>query len=176
LRLIHEPDEKVRILGAVDLCESPVWGWVLMPSPSWQTEPYACLADSMPLSPERLGTSASADASGLLISCCQVAEGVFDGAVEGGVGVDHGLQVCDRDLRVDRDGEGAEHLAAGRPGAGRAGQHAAGRVFDELDEPVVAGLVDPAALARLACELARAAAEREQEARKQQGRADPPGW
>jgi len=34
---------------------------------------------------------------------------------------------------------------------------------------------DGAALARLACELAGAAAEREQEACKQQGRADPPG-
>jgi hypothetical protein len=75
----------------------------------------------------------------------EVAEGVLDAAVEGGVGVDHAAQLLDRDRGVDREGEQAEHLAAVGADGGGADEHAAFSVLDELDEALVAGFVDPAA-------------------------------
>ncbi len=53
-------------------------------------------------------------------------------------------QPLDRDSAVNGHREGAEDLAAGGPGRGGADQQAGVGVDDELDQAVVACLVDPA--------------------------------
>ena len=73
------------------------------------------------------------------------AQRVLDRAVEGRVGVDHLPQALRRHRGVHGQGQHAEHLAAPRPGRRGPDQHAAPGVLDQLDEAVVARLVDPAA-------------------------------
>jgi hypothetical protein len=50
---------------------------------------------------------------------------VFDGPVERGVGMDQGAQLVERDLRLDREGEHPENLAAGGAGGGGADEDVA---------------------------------------------------
>lgn len=57
-------------------------------------------------------------------SCGEVPEGVFDAAVEGGVGVDHASQRVERDAGVDGEGEQAEDVAAVGSHGGGADEHA----------------------------------------------------
>src|SRR5919106_6152970 len=78
-------------------------------------------------------------------SAHEVAESVFDAPVEGRVGVDHLAQPVCTDFRVHGQGEQPEDLAAGGAHRSGADQHPAPGVLDELDDAVVAGLVDPAA-------------------------------
>ena len=73
----------------------------------------------------------------------QIPEGVLDAAMKRRVGVHHLLQLGHRDLGVHGEREEAQNLTAVRPGRGGADEHAADAVLDELDEPVVASLVDP---------------------------------
>ena len=61
---------------------------------------------------------------------------------------------------VDGQGEQPEQLAAVRPDHGRADQHAAVGVLDNLDESVVAGAVDPAARRRRPSARCRCATRR----------------
>ena len=81
----------------------PYWrGWWPGPAPQIPTAAIAVLSWHFS------GSQLSAPA--------QFREGGFDGAVERRVGVNHGAQFLDGDLRVHGDGERAEHLAAGRAG------------------------------------------------------------
>src|SRR3984885_16032712 len=74
----------------------------------------------------------------------QILQRRLDSTVERGVGVDHLAQPPDRHPLVHGQGEQAQHLAAGRPGRGGPDEDALAGVGDQLDEPVVARLVDPA--------------------------------
>src|SRR3954449_12548377 len=60
----------------------------------------------------------------------ELGEGVFDGPVEGRVGVDHRPQRVRRDLGVHRGDQHREHLTTGRAGRRRPDQHATIGVLD----------------------------------------------
>jgi len=64
--------------------------------------------------------------------CLQRAQRILDAAMEGRVGVDHVAQRASGHLSMNGNGERPEDLAAGRAGRGRADQHAAVGVLDEL--------------------------------------------
>src|SRR5437764_9565156 len=75
----------------------------------------------------------------------EVAERVLDRAVERRVGVHHALQPGHRHLAVDRDHQGTQYLTARRPGGCGADQERPFGIRYDLDEAVVARLVNPAA-------------------------------
>ena len=75
-------------------------------------------------------------------------EGVFDAAVERGVGVDHLLELSGGHFGVDGHGERADHFTAVRADGGGTHEEASLPVLDQLDDPFVTHLMDPAASGR----------------------------
>ena len=73
----------------------------------------------------------------------EIVEGVLDGAVEGGIGVDHLAQTGGWHFGVDGDGKGSQDFPTGGSDGGGTHEHTTVGVFDELDQALVAGLVDP---------------------------------
>src|SRR5438445_13445757 len=65
-------------------------------------------------------------------------------AIERGVGVDQVAQLVTGDLQLDGELEDSEEIAAPRTHRRGADEHAAVGVLDHLDEPLVAGSVNPA--------------------------------
>src|ERR1035438_6653782 len=74
----------------------------------------------------------------------EVVDGCLDRAVERGVGVNHLAEPPHRNPGVHGHGERAQDLAAPRAGRGGAHENPPLGILDQLDEAVIAGLVDPA--------------------------------
>src|ERR1039457_6189599 len=130
-----------------------LWGFsatTRAPRPSTSSTASTATAARKPTPTRPAGNTLHASSSGAISPplsgafSAEVVDGGLDRAVERGVGVDHLAEPPHRNPGVERHGERAEDLTTPRGGRGGAHENPPLGILDQLDEAVVAGLVDPA--------------------------------